>query len=101
MKNFSLLSQLKSVGYSGRANNFSRRGQPQSGQKMLSPFSQTLYCTVLDEKSNNLLPFFFRRTTLNYYSATVTEMGICYTAVQQKFEVLALNFIVLSLMSTH
>ena len=62
---------------------------------MLSPFSQTLYSTVLDEKSNNLLPFFFRRTALNYYCATVTEMGICYTAVQEKIEfVFALNSIV-------
>ena len=62
---------------------------------MLSPFSQTLYSTVLDEKSNNLLPFFFRRTALNYYCATITKMGISYTAVQEKNEFgFALNFIV-------
>ena len=68
---------------------------------MLGPFSQSLYSTVLDEKSDNQLPFLFRRAALKYYCATVTEMGICYTAVQEKLEVLALNFIVLSLMSTH
>ena len=66
-----------------------------SGIALLSPFSQHSYSIVLDEKSNNLLPFFFRRTALNYYCATVTEMGICYTAVQEKIEfVFALNFIV-------
>ena len=32
---------------------------------MLGPFSQSLYSTVLDEKSDNLLPFFFRHTALN------------------------------------
>ena len=32
---------------------------------MLGPFSQSLYSTVLDEKSDNLLPFFFRRAALN------------------------------------
>ena len=31
---------------------------------MLSPFSQPLYSTVLDEKSNKLLPFFFRCAVL-------------------------------------
>ena len=48
---------------------------------MLGPFSQSLYNAVLDEKSNNLLPFLFRCAALNYYCATVTEMGISYTAV--------------------
>ena len=52
-----------------------------SGIALLSPFSQHCYNTVLDEKSNNLLPFFFRRAALNYYCATVTEMEISYTAV--------------------
>ena len=51
MKNFSLLSQPKSVGYSGRA--------------MLGPFSQSLYSTVLDEISTNLLPSLFRRAAFN------------------------------------
>ena len=32
---------------------------------MLGPFSQSLYSTVLDEKSDNLLPFFFRRAALS------------------------------------
>ena len=32
---------------------------------MLGPFSQSLYSTVLDEKSDNLLPFFFRRAAFN------------------------------------
>ena len=33
---------------------------------MLGPFSQSLYSTALDEKSdNNLLPFFFRRAAFN------------------------------------
>ena len=31
---------------------------------MLSPFFQPRYSTVLDEKSNNLLPFFFRCAVL-------------------------------------
>ena len=35
------------------------------GIAFLSPFSQHCYSTVLDEKSNNLLPFFFRRAALN------------------------------------
>ena len=32
---------------------------------MLGPFSQSLYSTVLDEKSDNMLPFFFRRAGFN------------------------------------
>ena len=32
---------------------------------MLGPFSQSLYSTVLDEKSNNLLPSLFRRAAFN------------------------------------
>ena len=32
---------------------------------MLGPFSQSLYSTVLDEKSNNLLPFLFRCAALS------------------------------------
>ena len=32
---------------------------------MLGPFSQSLYSTVLDEKYDYLLTFFFRRTALN------------------------------------
>ena len=68
---------------------------------MLGPFSQSLYSTVLDEKSDNLFSFLFRCAALNYYCATATEMRICYTVVEEKIEVLALNFIVLSLMPTH
>ena len=37
-----------------------------SGIALLSPFSRLCYSAVLDEKSNNLLPFFFRRAALNY-----------------------------------
>ena len=40
---------------------------------MLSPFSQPLYSTVLNEKSNSLLSFFFRRAAFNYCSATATK----------------------------
>ena len=43
---------------------------------MLGPFSQSLDSTVLDEKSKNLLLFLFICAALNYYCATVTEMGI-------------------------
>ena len=32
---------------------------------MVGPFSQSLYSTVLDERSTNLLPFFFRSTALS------------------------------------
>ena len=32
---------------------------------MLDPFLQSLYSIVLDEKSDNLLPFFFRHAALN------------------------------------
>ena len=35
---------------------------------MLNPFFQYLYCTVLYEKSNNLLPTFSRRAAGNYYT---------------------------------
>ena len=71
-----------------------------SGIALLSLFSQHCYSTVLDGKSNNLLPFFFRRAALNYSVLIKTE--IYYTAVLQyslrKCKVLALNFIVLNLM---
>ena len=47
---------------------------------MLGPFSQSLYSTVLDEKSDNLLPFFLQTCSTesgshqqDYYSATVTK----------------------------
>ena len=36
-----------------------------SGIALLSPFSQHCYSTVLEEKSDNLLSFFFRRAALN------------------------------------
>ena len=32
---------------------------------MLGPFSQSLYSTVLDEESSNLLPSLFRRAAFN------------------------------------
>ena len=72
-----------------------------SGIALLSPFSQHCYSAVLDEKSNNLLFIFLQTCSIELLCATATKMGICYTAVQEKIEVVALNFIVLSLMSTH
>ena len=46
---------------------------------MLNPFFQPLYSTVLNEKSNNLLPTFSRRPGINYYTLYSTqEMGIYY-----------------------
>ena len=84
-----------------KKNNLSNWVGGRSGIALLSPFSQHCYSTVLDEKSNNLLPFFFRRAALNY-SATATKTEVCYTVVLQyslrKCEVLALNFFVLNLM---
>ena len=35
---------------------------------MLSPFFQPRYSTVLNEKSNNLLPTFSRCVAVNYYT---------------------------------
>ena len=54
---------------------------------MLSPFFQPRYSTVINEKSNNLLPFFLRCVAFNYYSATTT-----------KLESANFNFTVLNLM---
>ena len=65
MKKISLLSQPKSVGYSGRALVFRRLGLLRSGHAMLGPFSQSIYSTVLDERSTNLLPSLFRRAAFN------------------------------------
>ena len=42
--------------YSGK-NIFSRLGHLLSGHAVLCPFFQLRYSTVLEEKSNNLLPF--------------------------------------------
>ena len=57
---------------------------------MLGPFSQSLFSTVLDEKSNNLLPFLIRRASfkLRCYinrvtTVLVTKTGISYTFVVQ------------------
>ena len=44
---------------------------------MLSPFFQPLYCTVLNEKSINLLSFFFTCAAVNHYSSTTTKSEIC------------------------
>ena len=55
---------------------------------MLSSFFQPRYSTVLNEKSNDLLPTFSRCAAVNYYSVTAP----------QKYEFAALNFIVLNLM---
>ena len=51
---------------------------------MLNPFSQPLYSTVLNEKSNNLLPIFSRCAAINYYimhSAHEMEIYSCVTVV--------------------
>ena len=45
---------------------------------MLGPFSQSLYSTVLEEKSNNLLPFLIRRASFLIW-ATSTELLLCYS----------------------
>ena len=63
---------------------------------MLSPFSQTLYSTVLNEKSSNLLPFFFRRAASNYCSTASTNLGffvilLCYSTVHK---IADFNFVV-------
>ena len=55
---------------------------------MLNSFFQPRYSTVLNEKSNNLLPTFSRCAAINYYSV----------AVPRNCKFAALNFIVLNLM---
>ena len=46
---------------------------------MLNPFFQPRYSTVLNEKSNNLLPTFSRCAAINYYTFySALEMGIYY-----------------------
>ena len=67
---------------------------------MLNPSFQYLYCTVLYEKSNKLLPVFSRCAAVYYYTLySAREMGIYYCiTVLQKCEFAALNFIVLKLM---
>ena len=105
-KKSSLLNQLKLEGYIERAmkNCFSSLGRSESGHVMLSPFFQPRYSTVLNEKSNNLLPTFSRCAAISYYTLySVREMGItrllCYSSVSQKRDFFsALNFIVLNLM---
>ena len=54
-------------------NFFSSSGRSQGGHVMLSPFFQPCYSTVLNEKSNNLLPIFSRCAAVNHYSATVPQ----------------------------
>ena len=44
---------------------------------MLSPFFQPRHSTVINEKSNNLLPFFFKCAAFNHYNATASKIGIC------------------------
>ena len=65
---------------------------------MLNPFFQYLYCTVLYENFNNLLPTFSRCAAVNYYTLySAREMKIYYcVTVPQKYEFAALNFIVLN-----
>ena len=46
---------------------------------MLNPFFKSLYSTVLNEKSNNLLPTFSRCAAINYYTLySAKKMGIYY-----------------------
>ena len=56
---------------------FNSLGWSQSGHAMLSPFFQPRYSTVLNEKSNNLLPTFSRCAAVNYYTLySAREMEI-------------------------
>ena len=74
-------------------NCFSCLGRPRSGHAMLSPFFQPCYSTVLNEKSINLLPFFFRCAAVNHYSATTTKNGICEFQLHcVEFDVPGTNF---------
>ena len=86
-----LFDQLKLEGYSECAmkNCFSSLGRSQGGHLMLSPFFQPRYITVLNEKSNILLPTFSRCAAIYYHTLySVREMGIirllCYSTVSQK-----------------
>ena len=66
---------------------------------MLNPFFQYLYCTVLYEKFNNLIPTFSRCAAVNYYTLySAREMGIYYCVSATKMLIAAHNFIVLNLM---
>ena len=71
---------------------------------MLSLLSQPLYSTVLNENSNNLLPFFFRCVVLITTELHLQNGSFYYTAALQystrkKNAIFsASNFIVLSLM---
>ena len=73
----SLFEQLKLEGYSERAmkKRFinSSLSRSQGGHVMLSSFFQPRYSTVLNEKSNNLLPTFSICAAVNYYSVTVPQ----------------------------
>ena len=82
---------------------FSRLGHLQSGHALLSPLFQPRYSTVLNEKSNNLLPFFFRRAAVNHDRAASTKweflLYCCVTVLyKKKTRFFALNSIVLSFM---
>ena len=56
---------------------------------MLGTFSQSLYSTALDENSNNLLPFLFRRAAFN-----LGHINRITTVLQSQKGEFALNFIV-------
>ena len=49
---------------------------------MLSPLFQPRYSTVLNEKSINLLPFFFTCAAANQFSTTTTNTEICEFQLQ-------------------
>ena len=79
-------------------------GRSQGGHVMLSPFFEPGYSTVLNEKSNNLLPIFSRCAAVNHYTLySAWEVGItrllCYSTVITKTQIFAnFNFVVLNLM---
>ena len=52
---------------------FSSFGPLHSGHAMLNLFVQYLYCTVLYEKSNNMISAFSRYAAVNYYTFTLLE----------------------------
>ena len=66
-------TQVRRLQRACNKNYFCSLGRSQSGHAMLSPFFQPCYSTVLNEKSNYLLPTFSRCAAVNYYSVTVPQ----------------------------
>ena len=79
-------TQVRRLKRACNENRFSSLGRLQGGHAMLSPFFQPRYDTVLNEKSNNLLPTLSRCAAINNYILySVRETGItrllCYSTV--------------------